>query len=269
MKPALLLDLDDTLVIEEPAARAAFLETARAAAAQHEIDPERLAADAKGRARELWYAAPTHPFCARIGISSWEGLWCRFEGDGPDERALREWSPAYRREAWRLALADQAVDDVPLAEELSERFASERRARHEVFEDVTPEALDRLRESHRLALVTNGAACLQAEKIAASGLGDRFDAVVVSAEVGVAKPDAAVFERALSLLGADRSRATMVGDSLVKDVDGALALGLDAIWINRAGNPRPPDRPDLIEIPSFAALPEALAGRSRSPACRG
>ena len=258
MKRGLLFDLDETLMVEEPAAAAAFKATAQLAATRHEIDLEVLASTARDRARELWYAAPTHGYCMRVGISSWEGLWCRFEGDDPDTRSLREWSPTYRREAWGLALADQGVDDLQLAEELAERFGEERRARHELFADAAV-ALNQLRKSHLLALVTNGAACLQREKLAASGLGDYFEAVVVSADLGVAKPDASVFEHALSELGVESEHAVMVGDSISKDVDGALAVGLGAIWVNRNGRSAPAERADLVEVSTLSDLPNALS----------
>jgi phosphoserine phosphatase len=257
MNRALLFDLDETLMVEEPAAAASFDATAQFAATHHELDPTALAIDARSRARELWYAAPTYEYCMRIGISSWEGLWCRFESEGPDAQALREWSPAYRYEAWRLALADQEVDDPQLAEDLAERFGAERRARHEVFADAVA-ALSKLKESHSMALVTNGAACLQREKLAASGLAGYFDAVVVSADVGIAKPDASVFGHALSQLGADCDHAVMVGDSIPKDVDGALAAGLGAVWVNRSGCSPPPNRADLVEISTLGDLPGAL-----------
>jgi phosphoserine phosphatase len=227
---ALLFDLDDTLVLEEPAAVAAFAATARAVPG---VDAQRLAVDARNHARTLWYAAPTHPFCRAIGISSWEGLWCRFEGAGAELSALRAWAPTYRREAWAMALADQGIDDPALATELGQRFAAERRARHHTFEDV-PAALDAL-AGRPLGIVTNGASCLQREKLAASGLGPRFAAVVVSGDLGIGKPDASVFRHALSLLGADGG--VMIGDSLARDIDGALAAGLDAVWINRFGQP--------------------------------
>lgn len=257
MTRALLFDLDETLMVEEPVAEAAFLASAERAADKYPVDAEAIASAARVRARELWYAAPTHGYCTRVGISSWEGLWCRFEGEHPEVRALRDWSPIYRREAWRRALADQRVEDAQLAEELAERFVAERRARHEVFADVA-NALDRLAESHSMALVTNGAACLQREKLAASGLSEHFEAVVVSADLGVAKPDSAVFDYALKQLGIDGSVAVMVGDSIAKDIDGALAAGLGAVWVNRSGHHRPPDRVDLIEVSTLDDLPGAL-----------
>jgi putative hydrolase of the HAD superfamily len=258
MTRALLLDLDDTIIVEEPAAVAAFAATARAAAERQRLDPAALALDARTRAREIWRAAPHHPFCRRIGISSWEGLFCRYDGAGEELRALREWAPGYRRETWRRALADQGVVDDELAEELGERFGADRRALHETFADAAP-ALDVLGADHALALVTNGASCWQREKLAASGLADRFDVVVVSGELGSAKPDPAVYAHALSALGVEPADAVMVGDNLRNDVDGALAAGLGAVWLNRDGRPRPEDRPDLVEVPDLAALPAALA----------
>lgn len=254
---ALLFDLDETLMVEEPAAVAAFAATAEFAAMSCEIDPEMLATGTRSRARELWYAAPTHGYCMRVGISSWEGLWCRFEGDGADVRALREWSPTYRNESWALALADQGIEDAALAAELAERFGEERRARHEVFADVA-DALAGLGESHPLAVVTNGAGCLQREKLAASGLGDFFQTVVVSADLGVAKPDPSVFRHALDQLGSDGVDATMIGDSIAKDVDGALAAGLGAVWVNRNRNPTPAGRADVVEVSALTDLQDAL-----------
>jgi putative hydrolase of the HAD superfamily len=250
MTAAVLFDLDETLVLDEPAAVAAFEATARAAA--DHVDAARLAVGARARARELWRAAPNHPYCRRIGMSSWEGLWCRFEGEGDDLRALRRWAPEYRREAWRRALADQGVDDVALAEELGERFGIERRARHEVFADV-PAAL--AAAGVPLALVTNGASCLQREKLAGSGLADRFDAVVVSGDLGIGKPDASVFRHALALLGVPAGAAVMVGDNLGNDVDGARAAGLHAVWINRTGSPCPDG---VTAISTLAELPAVL-----------
>ena len=257
MKRALLFDLDETLVVEQAAAVAAFEATAGVVSGRHEVDPARLAIRARVRARELWRAAPTHAYCNAIQISSWEGLWCRFEGDEPSMRALRTWSPTYRREAWRLGLLDEGIEDIALAEELAERFPLERRARHEVFPDAEP-ALAELRESHTLALVTNGASCLQREKLAASGLGDYFEIVVVSGEFGVGKPDPSIFRHALSRLRS-AGGGVMVGDNLTRDIDGAIAAGLEGVWINRLGQVPAEPRPGVSEISTLSDLRAALS----------
>ena len=257
MKRALLFDLDDTLVVEEPAAAAAFHATAQVASTRHRVDIGGLAGAARERARELWYAAPTHSYCMRVGISSWEGLWCRFEGEEPHVRSLRKWSPRYRHEVWNLALTDQGVHDPVLAEELSERYGMERRTRHERFADASA-CLDELRDSNTLGLLTNGASCLQREKLATAGLEEYFDVVVVSAEFGVGKPDPSIFKHALLQLGSDHEHTVMIGDSIARDVDGAIAAGLQGIWVNRSGQPRPSHRCDLVEVTTLNDLPAAL-----------
>jgi putative hydrolase of the HAD superfamily len=234
MTRALLLDLDDTLIVEEPAAVAAFAATAAVAAEHHPLDPRQLALDARACARELWHDADVCAFGRRIGISSWEALWCRYEGEDEELCAMRAWAPGFRRDAWRAALEHQGVQDDELAAELGERFGEERRARHETFEDAAP-ALDALRGD------------------------DRFDAVIVSGELRSAKPDPAVYARALEAVGARPGDAVMVGDSVRNDVDGPVAAGLRGIWLNRTGEPRPADREDLVEIADLHALPAALA----------
>jgi putative hydrolase of the HAD superfamily len=169
--------------------------------------------------------------------------------------ALRRWSPTYRRATWTGALAAQGIDDCALADALAERFAAERRSRHRVFADVEP-ALSGLQDQFTLGLVTNGASCLQNEKLDHSGLRSFFDVVVVSAEFGTGKPDPSIFRHALSRLGREPHRqAVMLGDSLVRDVDGALSSGLQAIWVNRLGHPRPAERRQVVEV---ATLGEAV-----------
>jgi FMN phosphatase YigB (HAD superfamily) len=74
----------------------------------------------------------------------------------------------------------------------------------------------------------------------------------------VGKPDASVFRHALSRLGADAKRAVMVGDSVSRDVDGALSAGLGAVWVNRFGRVRPAARPDLVEVSTLRELAVAL-----------
>jgi len=203
--PTLLFDLDDTLIPEEAAAVGAFAATARRAAARHAVDPARLALDARARARDVWRAGPGYPYCRRIGISSWEGLWCRFAGDEPSMVALRNWAPGFRRRSWAAALADQGIDDDDLARELGSAFGEERRARHACFDDAVA-ALTALRDTHRLGLLTNGASCLQREKLAGAGLSGYFDVVVASGDIGIGKPDPAMFHHAMSLLSAASHR---------------------------------------------------------------
>jgi putative hydrolase of the HAD superfamily len=105
-----------------------------------------------------------------------------------------------------------------------------------------PDALEGvagLRErGHRLVVVSNWD-CSLPDWLAPTGLLDLVDGVVTSADAGAAKPDPAVFRKALELAGVLRGAAVHVGDSLDNDVAGARAFGLRAILVQRQGEPPP------------------------------
>ncbi len=249
----ILFDLDDTLVVEEASAAAAFLAACELARERNGIDPAALHDSVRRCARQIWKAAPTHPYCSRIGISSWEGLWARFLGEDPNLEALREWAPDYRREAWSAALAEHGVNDAALAEGLAETFPKERRKRHVVFPDTVP-VLQDLRGSFRMGLITNGASDLQREKIQGSGLAQYFDTITISGELGVGKPHSRIFTSALNALSAQPATTIMVGNSLRSDIAAAQAVGLRAIWVNRSGAPCRDDVTPDAEIANLSEL---------------
>jgi putative hydrolase of the HAD superfamily len=98
-----------------------------------------------------------------------------------------------------------------------------------------PDALARLRDGGaRLAVVSNWDVSLH-DVLERTGVRPLVDAVVVSAELGVAKPDPAIFHAALQRLGASADGAVHVGDSLEHDVAGARAAGIDAVLVARNG----------------------------------
>jgi putative hydrolase of the HAD superfamily len=98
-----------------------------------------------------------------------------------------------------------------------------------------PGVLARLRAGGaRLAVVSNWDVSLH-DVLERTGLRGLVDAVVISAELGVAKPDPAIFRAALQRLGATADGAVHVGDSLEHDVAGARAAGLEAVLVARNG----------------------------------
>ena len=64
-----------------------------------------------------------------------------------------------------------------------------------------------------------------------AGIRSFFSVIVDSAEVGCAKPDPQIFQRALEALAVSASAATFVGDSLPRDMAGARAVGMRHIWL--------------------------------------
>jgi len=127
------------------------------------------------------------------------------------------------------------------------------------FEDVAP-ALAALADAHPglpLGIVTNGEGEPQRAKLAAIGLADRFPVVVASGEVGVAKPDPAIFALACRQLGVSPQETAHVGDRLDLDAHGAIAAGLRGIWLDRAGTGTAPE--GIVRIGGLHELAAALA----------
>ena len=126
-----------------------------------------------------------------------------------------------------------------------------------------PDALDCLTDLRRrgvpLALVTNGDAVQQRDKIERHGLARFFGAILIEGEFGVGKPHESVYRHALGALAARPEQAWMVGDNLEWDVAAPQRLGLGGVWVDVAGHGLPPEhpvKPDRI----IRAFPELLIG---------
>ena len=113
-----------------------------------------------------------------------------------------------------------------------------------------------------LAVISNGLGEVVYARLARLDLSDYFDAVVVSSEVGVAKPSPAIFEAAFERLGSpDKATTLMVGDSLSSDIAGGTAFGIDTCWYNpHHRRPAATDR-FTYEVAALAELP-AIVGVS-------
>ena len=137
------------------------------------------------------------------------------------------------------------------AAELFERFAHAEA--WQVFADAR-EALPTLRAAGlRLAVTSNFDARLP-RLLADAGLAGFFDAVVYSEEVGVEKPHPAIFEELLERLELPAGDVLHVGDSRRDDVEGARAVGMQALWLTR----RAPDRPGRGDLRSLRELDALL-----------
>jgi putative hydrolase of the HAD superfamily len=254
---ALIFDLDDTLVVEECSAEAAFIESGLLAQERYGLDPRELHATLRKTCREIWYAFPSHPYCKRVGISSWEGMWAEFIGPGPDLKSLHDWAPEYRRESWYEALKRHKIDDLELAITLAETFPRLRRSKNVLYPD-TLAALQTLSGKYVFGLITNGASDLQRTKIKGAGIGEYFDEILISGDFGFGKPDARLFTILLERLQVSAGRALMIGNSLATDIQGAHNAGIRTAWINRSMSIRDAAIIPDWEISSLMELPLIL-----------
>ena len=119
------------------------------------------------------------------------------------------------------------------------------------------ELMQYLREKgYRMHMTSNGFHEVQYKKLAACGLRDYFDTIVLSEDAGANKPAQAYFDYAFKKTGADPETTLMIGDNLQTDIKGAMSAGIDALLFNRwgydikSGDPEAPTYivSDLLDI---------------------
>jgi HAD superfamily hydrolase (TIGR01549 family) len=164
----------------------------------------------------------------------------------------------FRRTLERVALGD-GHDLLAIANRLARRhMAGVRSVTTAPRERV--DAVKRLAGRYRLGLISNFDDSQTGHEIMHdTGVRDLFEAVIISADVGLRKPNPLIFERMLNMLRLDPAQILFVGDLAHHDVAGAKRVGMRAAWINKNAEPLPanvPD-PDLV-IADLAELPEVL-----------
>lgn len=158
-------------------------------------------------------------------------------------------------ETWHRALALLGIHEPELEVTARDVYLQCSREHYRLFDDAEPLLRAAREAAIPLALITNGASDSQRDKLDAVAITELFDAIVISGEVGIVKPDPAIFAIALGRLGMGSAGVWHVGDSLASDVAGARGAGLTAVWLNRGGDgaPQAAPRPDL-EISTLADL---------------
>ena len=209
-----LFDLDDTLHDDTYAYRSAAEEVAREIAAEHGVDALAL--------KDAY-------------IAEAEGFWHRLS---PADLNVK--LAGLRASMWQSALDSVGIGDPALAGRSAQRYNAYRVKYFTMF----PGAVDLLRTLRdrgiKLGIVTNGLSETHREKIALLEIGQYFDAIFLSDEVGMVKPDPLLFAHACRTLGGAPAHAAMVGDRYDRDIRGALEAGLYTIWLNVRDEELPP-----------------------------
>src|SRR6266403_1924142 len=109
----------------------------------------------------------------------------------------------------------------------------------ELIEDAS-EVLKVLHGKYRIAILTNGLQVVQRGRLARSVIRNHIADIIISEEIGFAKPAKEFFDIALSRIGNPPIREVlMIGDSWTSDIQGAVQYGIDACWYNPGKKPRP------------------------------
>lgn len=177
-------------------------------------------------------------------------LWKAFERGETDQATLRV-------ERFRRLAAEFDIPDLPL-DKISAFYLENLSGQRPLM----PGALATVRAlatKFPLALVTNGIASVQRRRFAASAITRYFQAVVISEEVGVAKPDPRIFEPALQKIGVGPAEVLYVGDSVTSDMAAARNAGMDFCWFN----------PDRVPVPPGQAPGFIITAISELPGCPG
>jgi len=132
---------------------------------------------------------------------------------------------------WRTLL-EFKIGDEKLAREMSEKFLDLLPTRKLLFPH-TIEILDYLtNKNYYLHMITNGFEKIQWSKINNSGLGRYFKHVITSETSNSLKPKKEIFDFALQKAGATLAESIMLGDNLDADIQGAMNVGMDSVFVN-------------------------------------
>lgn len=196
---AILFDLDDTLFSLRGCEAEALQRTLAAAG----LAPDRIAN------------------CADTYAAISAGYWSARTADGYTQYSREE----VIEFSWRDFLARYGLDP-EISAELAEQFWMEF-CRSRALNPGAEAVLRRLSKSYRLGMITNGYSDSQRGRLEAAGLLDVFYPLLISEEVGVAKPDVRIFELALTKLERSPEEVLYVGDSISHDRAGCLRAGID------------------------------------------
>jgi HAD superfamily hydrolase (TIGR01549 family) len=177
------------------------------------------------------------------------------EFDAVYARARAEQSGSFRR---ALMAAFLPGADLRRLETIASRYW--RYPPTALYDDVLP-CLEALRGRYRIGVIANQPGDVRSA-LARDGVDGSFEVWGVSDELGVGKPDPALFELSVRTAGVAPDRAVMVGDRLDYDVRPAKSIGMRAIWVLRGEAPDEPTPAQLAEaddaIRGLDELPAAL-----------
>ena len=145
-----------------------------------------------------------------------------------------------RTERFRNTFLELGVSPEHVPQQFEDDYVRISPTKTNLFEGAE-KVLTYLQKKYQLHIISNGFKETTLTKMEVSGLNPYFTQVIISEDVGVNKPNQAIFEHALTKAAAIKEESIMIGDSLEADIRGAQAFGLKAIFFNPLNVAQPAD----------------------------
>jgi len=204
------------------------------------------------------YAASLGQLSKRLTPSQAEETLDRYMEIATDLYRRNAWDELTREQRLELALEQASVAaDAQLPAAIVRGYFENHHAGMRLLPGA--KRLLKTAERYRTCLISNGQSEQQREKLRRLSIDTSFDHILISEEIGLRKPDPAIFRRALDLTDANPEQAVMIGDNAIADIVGAAALGIRTIWVNLHSWEYPPKTamPDC-QVPNAAAAATLL-----------
>jgi 2-haloacid dehalogenase len=162
----------------------------------------------------------------------------------------------------RFELLMEAIQVTGSPEQMSSAYVEQLSICSELM-DGTYEVLQTLHEKSQIAIVTNGLQTVQRGRLENSTIKGFISELIISEEVGAAKPHASFFDAAFARLAArnerpDKSDVLIIGDSLTSDIQGGVDYGIDTCWYNPTRETQPEELSITYEIRRLSELLEII-----------
>lgn len=200
----LFIDLDDTLYDFSGASREAFMETY-----------ELLHYDRFFDSYEHY-----HSLYEPYNLELW-----RIYGEGKITKA------ELNKRRYSYPLEAVGINDQELADTFCREALSRIPTKNKLVEGAI-ELLEYLRPKYNMYILSNGFKELQSHKMRTSGIDKYFDAIILSEEIGVNKPNRELYEYALQKTASTVEESIMIGDMFDTDIVGAANIGMEQIYFN-------------------------------------
>ena len=121
------------------------------------------------------------------------------------------------------------------------------------------EILTYLRPKYKMYILSNGFTELQSRKMQSAGITHFFDGMILSEDIGVNKPNPAIFTHALRVAESTAEESLMIGDNYEVDIEGAQRVGIDQVFYNISKKDLNPEHPQpTFTITSLLELKKIL-----------